>query len=781
MHLASSTATVLAAALSFATLATAQEEPEQSTRHYVGVDSGLVQNQNPSAAAHGLPEVIWSTVVTVPTSAWLRLEYTGVLLSGSRDRGTDGSFLRLTSLRDGGQQTQHLRHVEEWSQTSAYFNGDAVLVEIVAQPGTGDNRLTIDFVTAGPSVPSFPDTICGNTDDRALSTDPRACRNQPTGCTSWMINDCNHCFLTAGHCASGVNVIQFNVPLSTASGAIQHPGPQDQYAVDQTSKQTNGGQGVGNDWAYFGVFANSTTGLTPHQANGGQAYDLLPTPPPVNGQILRVSGYGSTTAPVSPTWYLVQKTHSAPYSVFSGTTVQYVVDTTGGNSGSPVFLDGTNQAISIHTHGGCTTTGGVNSGTGSNHPGLQAALANPLGVCDCPSVTFSYPNGLPNAVAPNGSTILRLQITGPVPVIASSVRFHVDTGSGFQTLVPASLGAGLFDATFPASSCLSPIQFYVTALDASNNSYADPANAPTAVYSTIAADTLTTLRNYNFNTTPAGWTVTNTAVTTGAWARGTPVDTRGPQADFDGSGQCWVTGNTNQEDLDGGPTVLTTETFALSGSNDPVVSYALWFTNDDNDDRLVVEASANGGGNWVLLQDLGPFVGWTKFDVHLRNHFPNLGSITLRFRCSDNPNNSVTEAAIDAFRIVDPQCTQPSWISIGQGCTGSNGVPLLQASAPPALGSSFDLSVQNLGNGVSFLVTGFGLQNLPLQQYGFASNCRLQVTADAIALLVATAGTATWSLQIPNDPSLAGLHLCQQAIEIGGIPAVSNAGFGEIR
>src|SRR5690606_4743604 len=144
-----------------------------------------------------------------------------------------------------------------------------------AQPHTGDNRLMIRSAIAGPAQPLGVDTICGPTDDRTLSSDQRVGRNQPTGCTSWLINDCNHCFLTAGHCAgSGLQVVQFNVPLSTSGGSLQHPGPQDQYAVDSGSLQSNGGQGVGNDWAYFGVFDNSTTGLTPHQANGMQAFDL---------------------------------------------------------------------------------------------------------------------------------------------------------------------------------------------------------------------------------------------------------------------------------------------------------------------------------------------------------------------------------------------------------------------------------------------------------------------------------------------------------------------------
>ncbi len=103
MPIALRSTALLAATLSFALAATAQVEPEQSSRHFAGVDSGIVANHNPSAAARGLAEVVWSTVVSVPNAAWLRLEYQGVLLSGARDRGADGSFLRLTSLRDGGQ------------------------------------------------------------------------------------------------------------------------------------------------------------------------------------------------------------------------------------------------------------------------------------------------------------------------------------------------------------------------------------------------------------------------------------------------------------------------------------------------------------------------------------------------------------------------------------------------------------------------------------------------------------------------------------------------------
>ncbi|MCB9884245.1 MAG: hypothetical protein H6838_02070 [Planctomycetes bacterium] len=755
----------------------AQAVDEDSSRHVLTIDSGLVANNNPAPAARGIPAVVWSTVVSVPTSSWLRLDYSGILLSGSREPGGDGSYLRISSLLDHHFQTQHLVHVEQWQQTSAYFNGDAVLVELLACPGTGPSRIMIGAATAGPGLPVSPDTICGPTDDRVLSSDPRAGRNQPTGCTSWLINDCNHCLLTAGHCAgSGLQVVEFNVPLSTSSGAIQHPAPQHQYAVDASSVQTNGGLGVGNDWTYFGVFANSTTGLTPHQANGGQAFDLLPTPPAVGSQSIRVTGYGSTTSPVSPTWYLVQKTHSGPYATFSGTTVQYVTDTTGGNSGSPVFLDGTNQAIGIHTHGGCNSTGGANSGTGSNHPGLQAALANPQGVCDCPAIDFTYPNGLPTVVDPAGTTVIRVQIGGVQPLQAGSVRLHISTGGPFVALTPVALGNGLFEATVPASPCLSPVQFYWSAQDTSSTTYTDPENAPTSTYSATSAGSLATIRSYNFNTTPAGWSVINTALTTGAWTRGVPVDSRGPAADYDASGQCWVTGNTNNEDVDGGPTQLRTETIDLTSNNDPVVRYALWFTNDDNDDFLVVEASQNGGASWVQIENLGPFVGWQMHGFRVLDHFATLGQLTVRFSVADNPNNSVTEAALDAFSVVDPICPQPTWSPYGLGCAPTGAAPALAMVSLPALGGTFALGTQNLGSGAPFMVTGFSAQALNLAQFGFGPACLLLVSVDAVQF--APAGSFT--LTIPNNPSLAGLRLYNQVIELGS-SAVSNAGVGEIR
>ena len=68
-------------------------------------------------------------------------------------------------------------------------------------------------------------------------------------------------------------------------------------------------------------------------------------------------------------------------------------------------------------------------------------------------------------------------------------------------------------------------------------------------------------------------------------------------SDFDGSGTCFVTDNEDGDsDVDGGPTRLLSPLLDATVIPDPAISYARWFTNDDNDeDRLLVEISDDGG------------------------------------------------------------------------------------------------------------------------------------------------------------------------------------------
>ncbi|MCA9300892.1 MAG: hypothetical protein KDA28_17600, partial [Phycisphaerales bacterium] len=129
-----------------------------------------------------------------------------------------------------------------------------------------------------------------------------------------------------------------------------------------------------------------------------------------------------------------------------------------------------------------------------------------------------------------------------------------------------------------------------------------------------------------------------------------------PNADFDGSGHCWVTDNgTGNFDLDGGPTILTTSAFDLSADANPVLSYAWWFTNDDGDDMMTVEASSDDGVTWTVLNVHTDTAGWQQAAVDLSG-LTLTDTMRFRFVAADQPNNSLTEAAIDAFRLEAYGC-----------------------------------------------------------------------------------------------------------------------------
>jgi V8-like Glu-specific endopeptidase len=385
----------LASLVAGASVASAQDTPLYNTVPFA-YDSGYAANFGDKEA------IVISFQVRVPSATWLRLYFSEVELSGDPDTDS-GSILRITSLLDADAQTQTGNHVEQWQKSSCYLNGDEVLVEVVAQPHTGRNRVVLRMVDAG--IAGGQDTICGPTDDRSLSQDKRACRLLPIGCTGWIIDDCKSCLLTAGHCStSNLQVAQFNVPLSTTGGSLVNPPASEQYSVDVSSKKNNGGQGIGNDWGYFGCFTNPNTGQSPFQRQLARYH--LANPPAFNAsQSIRITGYGTDSGSSNQ----VQQTHSGPWATLNGTTVQYRADTTGGNSGSPVVHEPTGDAIGIHTHGGCTSSGGQNSGTASTHSGLVAALAAPAGVCagagSCIGVgnNFCMPGPLFSVIAATGS------------------------------------------------------------------------------------------------------------------------------------------------------------------------------------------------------------------------------------------------------------------------------------------------------------------------------------------------------------------------------------------
>ena len=136
-----------------------------------------------------------------------------------------------------------------------------------------------------------------------------------------------------------------------------------------------------------------------------------------------------------------------------------------------------------------------------------------------------------------------------------------------------------------------------------------PVNAPVEVFEVHSSGSTPTLIFSDAFQSDLGWSVENTSVSTGAWARGNPSGTGGqPESgDPEESGvRCYVTGLTGgsvgNDDLDGGPTRLISPLLDFSGG-DGLISYSRWFFNDDGDgDTLEVSVTDNNGGTWKVVE-----------------------------------------------------------------------------------------------------------------------------------------------------------------------------------
>lgn len=709
MRLHKLSASALGALLLCASTASAQTSAPLFINVPMGQDSGFVANNGRA------PQVVISFPVQAAGSSWLRLYFEEIDLAGDVLAGT-GAILRITSWADGDVQELNARHVMQWQNSTAYMNGDTVQVEVLAYPGTGNSRIKLSSVDAG--IHGAEESQCGANDDRMLSMDPRAARLLPIGCTGWLINDCSHCFLTAGHCTGNISVIQFNVPLSNGSGGLNNPPAADQYAFDPASLQSNGGQGVGNDWGYFGTFPNPGTGLTAAQAQG--AFYILGTPPPqTSGNDIRITGYGTDNTP--STSNQVQQTHVGPLVNLNGTTIGYVTDTTGGNSGSPVIHEQTGDAVGIHTHGGCSTNGtGNNWGTQSVHPGLQAALANPLGVCL--GGGLSLVGGAPTIIAPGAVTTFQINASGTPVAGTQMLHYRFNPADMFSAISMNPLGGGFYEADLPAPNCGDQPEYYFSSTDNTCGLTTLPANAPTDTYSAqVGTQVLTFSDDFE---TDMGWTTAVLGASTGQWERGVPVNDPNwaydPSGDADGSGQCYLTMNQNgNTDVDGGSVRLFSPALDFSTGGDLLYSYYLNLTISDGVDDLLVEMSSNGlAGPWSTVAVHADSNGSLWQDVTISEaDIQNAGlalsaNMRVRFTASDVGTASIVEAGVDAVHVGS--------ISCGGLDTNYCGPAVVNSSGQPGVISATGSTVA-ADNDVTLLAS-----DLPTNQFGYFLNSQTQ-------------------------------------------------------
>jgi trimeric autotransporter adhesin len=326
---------------------------------------------------------MFATLVHEPRVNMIRLHFSEFDLG-------QNSEIRITSLADGAMQWFSHDMLREWGGWSAIFNGDTVVVELLVAPGEAAFfEINEIAVNDPPDVPFDGDmalTLCDGTDSRVSSSDSRVGRlSGPNcgggggcgGCTAWLTAIGSA--ISAGHCGQGSGgLIEFNVPQSNPNGTPVAAHPNDQYPVGVTWYAFQDG-GVGFDWAIMSVGPNANTGQRAHWVQNH--FHLSPVIPS-NGVTIRITGYGIDNTPLGTQpgvccgWTdgqcttsgcnsdsLTLQTATGPKDDHTTNRLFYRTDTMGANSGSPVIWNSNGFAIGVHTHGGCTSGGGSNSGT----------------------------------------------------------------------------------------------------------------------------------------------------------------------------------------------------------------------------------------------------------------------------------------------------------------------------------------------------------------------------------------------------------------------------------
>ena len=269
-------------------------------------------------------------------------------------------------------------------------------------------------------------------------------------------------------------------------------------------------------------------------------------------------------------------------------------------------------------------------------------------------VTINFVGGAPVVVFANMTVEVYVSGTG-VDVDDSSVVLLVSQDGGTIQVPMSASGDDTFSAQLPTElDCPGLLVLQVSADATTGQEFlGDPVTASVG------------FELENFENPSQAWVVTGdvTAPESGLWGFGFPdgdFDRGDPDVDFDGSGQCALTGvGTGNTDVDGGCTILRSP--RVVADDQTIVTWAQWYDNTGSGtgaspgaDVFVVEISNDLGNNWVVVDEAGPsdassIGGWILQEILVSSFVEPTNQVVLRWTACDNGDGSVIEAAVDSF------------------------------------------------------------------------------------------------------------------------------------
>lgn len=277
----------------------------------------------------------------------------------------------------------------------------------------------------------------------------------------------------------------------------------------------------------------------------------------------------------------------------------------------------------------------------------------------------------PEWINPDSSTAVTVQISEGIDsyIPGSGKLYYRLNGMRFLNTPLVHVEGNFYEATIPGPACEDLVEFYFTALGEACGQIYCPSEAPDEVFSSRVAE-LTPVFEDDFQLDRGWTTVSDPELIGGAWMRGEPLgggDRGDPAADYDGSGNCFLTDNADGDtDVEGGMTSLISPVFDLT-EDKGTVSYARWFSNDTGgdpyNDVMEVYVSSNNGTTWLLVETVGPLQqatgGWFKYSFWVDDFVTRTDDMRVRFDVSDYGVSSIVEAGIDDFAVSMLQCLGP--------------------------------------------------------------------------------------------------------------------------
>jgi len=641
--------------------------------------------------------IAFNEIIRGSEAPWLRIYFNDANLGKN-------SFIIMRSVWDGKEQKFDETSIEQWQYSSAYFNGYEIVIELHVAAFDENIFFNINELAVGEFIDDddLYFSQCGPTDDRISSDQHATGRLLSIGCTAWIIP--NGHFVSAGHCldGGGSNTVQFQVPPSLPNGTIQHPGPEDQYSVNVATKVFVNG-GIGNDWGTFEVFPNSITGLMPKEAQGA----FWPLVQDLGPDSIRITGYGVDTGVDNQT----QQTHIGPNAGSSGTTMRYVTDTQGGNSGSPVIDGLTGNAVGVHTHGGCTSTGGNNNGTSTFNSAFWIAVEQGAG--NCPIEAASNPNPA-NGTTDVSINIAELTWSNGADAISNELYFGTDPAN--LPLVQSGTLATSWDVTGGPLSYQTIYYWQVVEIGDTCST-----NGPFWNFTTEMDPNLQVLFFDNFESGLGLWTITNDGGTCD-WMIFSPPYPNSYTLPASSSGGVL---SADSDECGSGTTLLSTAT--MNTSIDASLYQTVWveWDNDwrtiDGADEAHLEISIDGGATWTTVVS---WIGADQRDSHENWDLTSVAALqsSVMFRFISIQPGWDWWWAVDNFIVIATDFIPVELASFA--ATVKEGNVILNWSTVTEL-NNLGFEVQRSSKGNEFVTAGFvdGKGTVSeIQNYTFTDN-----------------------------------------------------------